>query len=237
MLNKPPPTIQRIIIIFLTLLFLSSCAAPKSPRILFIGNSYTYFNGGIDKQLQALAPHAATKSIPFGGYTLRDHLNSGAASQTIRQGGWDFVVLQDQSQTPVTDPVKFFEAVRDFDVQVHASGGITILLMTWERPDSVAYGVTTAALAAAYQKAGSELDIPVAPAGLAFAESLRQKPDLILYSQDGHPTLAGTYLAACVVYGMIFGRTPLGNPYSDRSISPELRDFLQGIAAQSLGYR
>jgi hypothetical protein len=230
-MNKPSPTLPRLIIFLLTLLLLSGCTSPKSPRILFIGNSYTYFNSGIDRQLRGLAPHIATSVIAVGGYTLRDHLNAGAATQSIRQADWDYVVLQEQSQTPVSDPQKFFEAVRDFDVEVRARGALTILLMTWERPDSINYGVTTANLAAAYQKVGSELDIPVAPAGLAFARSLSERPDLILYSQDGHPTLYGTYLAACVLYGTIFRQSPVGNPYSDRSISPEIRDYLQGIAA------
>ena len=230
-MNKPSLAIHRLIIILLALLLLTGCASPKSPRTLFIGNSYTYFNSGINKQLQGLAPHIATSVIAVGGYTLRDHLNAGAATQSIRQAHWDYVVLQEQSQTPVLDPQKFFEAVRDFDVEVRASGAHTILLMTWERPDSVNYGVTTANLAAAYQKVGSELDIPVAPAGLAFARSLSERPDLILYSQDGHPTLYGTYLAACVLYNTIFGESPVGNPYSDRSISPEIRDYLQRIAA------
>ena len=231
MKNRPGSFIQRVFFFCLVALFLAACASPKSPRILFIGNSYTYFNSGIDKQLQGLAPHIATSLIGVGGYTLRDHLNAGAATQSIRQAQWDYVVLQEQSQTPVLDPQKFFEAVRDFDVEVRASGAHTILLMTWERPDSINYGVTTANLAAAYQKVGSELDIPVAPAGLAFARSLSERPDLILYSQDGHPTLYGTYLAACVLYSTIFGESPVGNLYSDRSISPGIRDYLQGIAA------
>ena len=230
MKNKPVSFIQCAFIIFLVTLFLAACASPKSPRILFIGNSYTYFNSGIDQQLQGLAPQIATSVIAVGGYTLRDHLNAGAATQSIRQALWDYVVLQEQSQTPVSDPQKFFEAVRDFDVEARAIGAHTILLMTWERPDSVNYGVTTANLAAAYQKVGSELDIPVAPAGLAFARSLSERPDLSLYSQDGHPTMNGTYLAACVLYGTIFGQSPLGNPYSDRSIGPDVRDFLQKIA-------
>ena len=236
MVNKPTPLIQRVFGLCLALLFLASCSSSKSTNILFIGNSYTYINGGINKQLQGLAPTSASSLIAVGGYTLADHWKAGDALQKIQQGGWDYVVLQEQSQTPILDPERFFNAVRDFDVAVRASGAHTLLLMTWERPDSVNAGVTTENLAAAYQKVGSELDIPVAPAGLAFARSLRERPDLVLTSQDGHPTMYGTYLAACVLYGTIFGKSPAGNPYSNSSISPEIRDFLQRIAAQSLGY-
>jgi hypothetical protein len=226
----------RVFTICLASLILVACSSPASAHILFIGNSFTYVNGGIDKQLKGLAPGSVSSVIAVGGYTLQDHLEAGDALAKIRQRGWDYVILQEQSQAPVLDSEKFFNAVRDFDVVVRASGAHSILLMTWERPDSVNAGVTSANLAAAYLRVGSELGIPVAPVGLAFARSLHERPDMVLYSQDGHPTLYGTYLAACVLYGTIFGKSPAGNPYSDSNISPEIRDFLQRIAAQSLGY-
>lgn len=236
MAKQPVSIIQRFATLCLVLMVLAACSSHNSTHILFIGNSFTIINGGSDKQLKGLAPGITTSVIAVGGYSLRDHLNAGTASRRIRQADWDFVILQDQSQTPVLDPQKFFESVRDFDVEMRASGAHTILLMTWERPDSVGAGVTTEHLAAAFLGVGRELDVLVAPAGLAFSRSLEQRPDLILYSQDGHPTLYGTYLAACVLYGTIFGKSPVGNPYSDRNISPEIRDYLQKIAAQSLGY-
>jgi hypothetical protein len=236
MANKPTSAMQCVFILCLVFLFLVACSSPVSTHILFIGNSFTFFNGGVDKQLKGLAPDSSSSVIAVGGYTLRDHLNAGEALRRIQPGGWDYVVLQEQSQTPVLDSQNFFNAVRDFDVAIRATGAHTILLMTWAYPDSLRNGVTTENLAAAYLGVGSELGILVAPAGLAFARSLQEKPGLILFSQDGHPTLYGTYLAACVLYGTIFGKTPAGNPYSDRAISPEIWDFLQRIAAQSLGY-
>ena len=222
--------------ICLALFFLTSCGSRVTTHILLIGNSFTYFNDGIDKQLEGLAPSAAATRLAVGGYRLEDHWNGGDALQTIRKGGWDYVVLQEQSQTPVSDPTTFFAAVREFDAEIRKSGAETILLMTWKRPDSVQYGITTASLATAYESIGAELGIKVAPAGLAFARSLQERPDLVLNSQDGHPTMYGTYLAACVLYGTIFGKSPLGNPYADRSIPAEIRDYLQQVAAESLGY-
>jgi hypothetical protein len=207
-----------------------------STRILFIGNSYTYFNGGIDQHLEGLDPSSATQSIAVGGYTLQNHWNDGNALQTIRTGKWDYVVLQEQSQTPILDSGRFRLYAQEFDGAIKNSGAKTILLMTWERPDSVSLGVTTARLAAAYNAVGAFLGAKVAPAGIAFADSLRSKPDLQLYGADGHPTMYGTYLAACVVYATIFQHSPVGNPYADSSISSETRTYLQQIAAQSSGF-
>ena len=205
-------------------------------RILFIGNSFTYYNGGIDKEVQGLAPSSQTSSIAVGGYTLEDHWNNGAAARSIREGSWTFVVLQEQSQRPVIDPQDFSKFSGEFDGVIRASGAKTVLLMTWERPDSVAMGVTTANLASAYDAVGAQLGAEVAPAGLAFARSLLERPDMTLNSQDGHPTADGTYLAACMLYGIMFRQTPVGNGYAGAGVNSVDAAYLQRVAAETLGF-
>lgn len=240
-------SVLNVIIVVTALLALASCKGevsqkaevrPKpSMRILFIGNSYTFASGGIDKQLEGLAPSVETVRLASGGYTLEKHWGDGNALQDIRKGGWNYVVLQEQSQRPVieNEKDKFREFARMFDSEIRANGARTVLLMTWERPDSVRYGVTTANMSTVFNSEGAELGARVAPAGTAFARSLRERPDLVLYSQDGHPNTYGTYLAACVLYGAIFNKSPVGNPYSDKGISPETRAYLQRIAAETMG--
>jgi len=234
--KKANSFVRYIFVICLALVFFSACHRQVPKRILFIGNSYTFVNGGIDKQFEGLAPSTQTVSLAFAGFTLEKHLTNGSALQTIRQGGWDYVILQDQSQTPVINRKKFYDAAQKLDEEIRRSGAKTVLLMTWERPDSAAFGVTTDNLAAAYYAAGMGLGVKVAPAGLAFARSISEKPELVLYSKDGHPTMAGTYLAACVLYGTIFGRSPVGNNYFDKSIPKETREYLQRISFETLGY-
>jgi hypothetical protein len=214
----------------------ASCGSKPSSSVLFIGNSFTFFNNGIDKELARLAPSCKTSIDAPGGYSLEMHWNGGSARQAVRSGHYDYVVLQDQSQTPVINQAMFRQYADDFDQEIRRSGARTVLLMTWERPDSIIAGVTTANLASAYNAVGAELGAKVAPAGLAFAAALAERPDLTLYGPDGHPTMYGTYLAACVVYATIFDRSPVGIAYADKGISPDQRDFLQRIAAQSLGY-
>ena len=218
-------------------LSLSAChSAPPhlaAARVLFIGNSYTFINGGIPAQLEALDPTAVTVTEAVGGYTLQDHWNAGLALADIRRGGWSYVVLQEQSQTSVTGQGQFDAFVRMFDAEIRASGAKTVLLMTWQRPDSLGYGVTTANLAAAYDQIGSQLGARVAPAGLAFARSLAGRPDLTLNIGDGHPTMAGTYLAACVLYGTLFHRSPVG--IAAGAVGGGDRTYLQKVAAKTLG--
>ena len=235
----------RFALLICAALMLASCdqiTAVLKPRtaaskhILFIGNSFTDINGGIDNQLEGLAPDLQAQRIAPGGFTLENHWNGGAALATIRKGGWNYVVLQEQSQTPVIDQSKFYTYVEKFDVEARKIGARTILLMTWERPDSIRYEVTTANLAAIYSNVGTKLGVQVAPTGLAFERSHIVRPDLKLYLEDGHPTLYGTYLAACVLYATIYNASPVGNPYSDRSIAPEIKTFFQRVAAETTGF-
>jgi len=224
-----------LFIVCLAVFPLESCDSQPTTRILFIGNSYTSYNGGLDKQLKGLAPSAETECIAIGGYTLESHWNDSNTVRVIREGKWDYVVLQEQSQIPVINQKKFYNFARQFDGEIRRNGAKTILLMTWERPDSKQLGVTTDNLVAAYTSIGKELDVKVAPAGLAFARAIRDKPELTLYNQDGHPTVEGTYLAACVLYQIIFENSPVGNSYSEKSIPDEMRAYLQGIAVENSG--
>jgi hypothetical protein len=88
----------------------------------------------------------------------------------------------------------------------------------------------TAALAEAYTKAGNDNDALVIPAGLAFARALQQKPGLVLHASDKrHPSLAGTYLAACTIYAALYKKSPEGLGYT-AGLDADTAKFLQGVA-------
>jgi hypothetical protein len=212
---------------------LSGCGGHAGPRVLFIGNSFTAYNGGLDVELHDLDPSCTTSNVAIGGATLCRQWQLGLALKAIRGSHWDYVVLQEQSQTPVIDRPLFAQYAARFNAAIEESGARTVLLMTWQRPDSLMAGVTTANLAAAYRGVGATLGAKVAPAGEAFAAALLARPDIMLNQIDGHPTPAGTYLAACVVYRTIVGRSPVGLTYADPAVPPDVRAFLQGIAEQS----
>jgi hypothetical protein len=82
--------------------------------------------------------------------------------------------------------------------------------MTWARrhaPES------QAAITDAYASAGAELGAAVIPAGVAWERFLAAHPAPALHDKDGsHPTLAGSYLAACAIAATLFGERPLGVP-------------------------
>jgi hypothetical protein len=142
---------------------------------------------------------------------------------------FDVVLMMDCSQCPIHPRLKaaFHASARKSSETVRRNGANPAFLMTWayaDRPEM------TAQLAEAYTIAGNENDALVIPAGLAFAESLSGRADIRLHMDDkSHPTLAGTYLAACTVYAGLIGRSPAGLGY-DAGLGAATADHLQAAA-------
>ncbi|NNM28048.1 MAG: hypothetical protein HKO57_00880, partial [Akkermansiaceae bacterium] len=97
---------------FLILLPALLCAREPPRRILFIGNSYTGQIRNMLTRVVAASPHRAThlEFVTPGGKTLEFHAHDPPTLARIRNGNWDLVVLQDQSQTPALFPEKFLAA-------------------------------------------------------------------------------------------------------------------------------
>jgi hypothetical protein len=190
-------------------------ASPKPLRILFIGNSYTYVNmlPEMIRQMSLAAGDsrpAQYQMIAPGSCTLEKHWNDGAAAKAIAEGGWDYVVLQEQSLRPISDPASLFRFARLFDQQVRKTGAKTLFYVTWPRKRAPN---EQAQITAAYSTIAKELGALSCPAGPAWANLLKTRPDVELYQADGsHPSPAGTYLAACVFYDVLYGKSPVGLP-------------------------
>ncbi|WP_243472732.1 hypothetical protein [Winogradskyella sp. MH6] len=191
-------------------------------RILFIGNSYTYFNSSpelLKALIQEKHPEKVveTKLISDGGMTLAHHWKDNRALEAIQSGKWDYVVLQEQSKLGMAVMIdkdiffgqtnKFFEYARKFDAEVKKAGSKTVFMMTWsvkDRPNEQAI------LSHAYASIAKELDAIVAPVGLVW-DHVRSNPNINLYANDGnHPSTAGSYLIASTLYGTLLGEDPIG---------------------------
>ena len=193
----------------------TASVSTKPLRVLFIGNSYIYVNM-LPEMLQQFSvagkqcrPLEYRMVVP-GGYSLQQHWTNGTALHAIAEGGWDYVVLQEQSLLPVTDSTNMFYYARLFDQEVRKTGGKTVFYTTWARksaPDKQEQ------ITAAYSAIAKELNALIAPVGPAWAKVLKQRPNLEMYQVDGsHPSSAGTYLAACVFYNVLYGASPAGLP-------------------------
>jgi hypothetical protein len=180
-------------------------------NVLFIGNSFTARNdlpGMVSRLAAAAQKQLNFRLISAGGASLRMHWNKGEAPRAIRNGDYDYVVLQEQSTLPVKNAVRMRENVMLFDETIRAAGARTVLYLTWARKYAPQ---TQQSITSAYRTIGSEIGATVVPVGVVWQEALRQRGCPVLYDKDGsHPTLAGSYLAACVFFGTLFGKRPGG---------------------------
>ena len=198
--------------------------------VLFIGNSYTYYNSlaSIFRTLAAKAGYRVkVTEITKGGYTLEKFADpSDAEGKRVADaldeknaGKYDFVILQEQSKRPALDGGrnKFYDATRNLCERIRAIGAEPILYSTWARKegseDLGAEGWTvedmTWRLDAAYSAIGEELGVKVAHVGLAFFEVIGKSPETELYNADKtHPSATGSYLAAATIIATMLGLDP-----------------------------
>jgi len=182
--------------------------------ILFVGNSHTYLHH-MPRMLAGLtAAHRgcslAVDQCTGKGVSLKWHWQNPATREKITGQPWDYVILQDRSGGPLEDRASFDRHADLLGGAIRNHGAGTLFYMTWAGRDSPE---NQAALAEAYVDAARRLDAGLAPVGLAWQRSIREKPDLGLYHEDGrHAGPAGAYLAACVFYAVLFNTSPAGLP-------------------------
>jgi hypothetical protein len=186
---------------------MASSASLSGLNVLFIGNSFTARND-LPSLVETIATAAGEpfkhRLISAGGASLRRHWNGGDALRAIKSGGYDFIVLQEQSTLPIKNRQRMHENVRLFDEAIKSAGAKTALYLTWARKHAPE---TQAAITEAYQSMGREIDATIIPAGVAWEAFVREHDEPVLHDADGsHPTLAGSYLAACCAFIALFGK-------------------------------
>jgi hypothetical protein len=227
--------------------YLDASCSPLSrqpcTRILFVGNSYTYVNDlpSVFRRLaRAAGENVETTMVANGGETLAQHVSTADALATLNDSRWQFVVLQEQSEIPSIESFReteFYPAARSLVASIRADGATPVLLETWAHQSGwSAYGLDyqsmQSALDQGYSTIAGQLGVTLAPAGQAWQTAHRLDPSIGLWQADGsHPTLAGTYLAACVLFTRVFGRSPVGNSDSE-GLSARVVQTLQQAAIQ-----
>lgn len=178
-----------------------------SLKVLFIGNSLTYYNdlpGTVAGIATAAGDTIRVAMVAKPGYALIDHLTTGGeAEAAIRGDRWDFVVLQ---QGPTTLPVNRDSLIlwtRMFDPIIRSAGARPALYMVWP-PAGQAGGFV--AVRTSFQMAAASVNGVFLPAGAAWQDAWRRDAALGLYGPDGfHPSPLGTYLAALTIYERLTG--------------------------------
>ncbi|MBX2859566.1 MAG: hypothetical protein KTR17_12975 [Cellvibrionaceae bacterium] len=228
-----------------------TASAAALTHILFVGNSYLYYNDSLHGHVRRIAHELqpqlkgqlSYKSATIGGAKLEhhnlpwllNHHNLGLDKPFAA------VILQGASHETLSEKgrKRYKSVVADYAKHVRASGAQPYLYMTPAYAASHRRAKTgqTQVIAQATAEAAAAAEVPMIPVGLAFAEAYKRRPEIRLHKHfdASHPTLAGTYLAACVTYLSLYGGNlgPLTYTYFGE-ISPEMAAFLAKVAQDTV---
>lgn len=197
--------------------------SPESLDVLFIGNSYTYYNN-LPALLEEIAaadpsgPRIRASMVARGGACLEDHRAEESGLHELEDDAPDFVVLQGQStfcrvllvdgRYRVADAGSYRRHGRFYVEAIRESGSVPVLFGHWKREEAPAWDQW--AIDEAVWGLARETRARVAPVGDAFQIALRGDPGLELYDADhSHPAPTGSFLAAQVLYVVLTGRDPV----------------------------
>lgn len=238
--NKKKFSLTIIFILFSVVVFPDSpdlkgplTVNPKS--VLMVGNSFLYFNNGMHNPVRNLIKADPSfqedyqyRKITISGGSLTWHniksyiTNPFMGSFTFDKDNnlvkqekkqFDLAIMHDCSRCPITEGTKpMFHKVIDVHAKTLKKADIEpALLMTWAYKNKSSM---TKKLAKEYIDAANRNNILVIPVGLAFAKVNKDFPDIDLYTKDKrHPSRAGTYLGACVIFSSLYKKSPEGNTF------------------------
>lgn len=242
--------------VFLLLVFMSFFAFADNYKVLFIGNSYTEVNN-LPSLIQQVSQSAGdnisySASVP-GGCTFQNHLVQSMSY--IKQGGWDYVVLQEQSQLPSFPINQFMNESYPFAQQLCDSirkynpEAQIVFYMTWGRkngdqqnaqyfPVLGTYEGMDSLLYDRYMMMAEDNNAIVSPVGALWHYVRDNYPEIELYQSDeSHPSLIGSYAAACSFYSVLFRKSPLQittNCGVEDAIANTIRNAAQTVVFDSL---
>lgn len=212
-------------------LFSAISFCQDSVSVLFIGNSYTSVND-LPLTLSNLTTSKGDKifynSHTPGGATFQIQSSNAQVYQKIKSNPWDFVVLQGQSQEPSfpfeqvnSNTIPYAIQLAD-SVYANNSCSQALFYMTWGRQngdqqwDSInTFDKMNNRLYDAYMRIADSVRGSISPVAVAWKYIRDNHPTINLYQSDGsHPSVEGTYLAACVFYASIFRKSPVGASFT-----------------------
>lgn len=246
-----------LFLIFATLLL--SLSAQETKRVLFIGNSYTDVNNLpllVRQVAESTGNRLDYQSNTPGGCTFSQHCTNQSMTY-ICEGGWDVVVLQEQSQLPSFPQsqveTQCFPYAAQLVDSIYANNpdGEAMFYMTWGRKNGDSYNAQYFPVLGTYEGMDSMLyerymymartnDASVSPVGRVWRYIRNNHPDIELYqSDDSHPSMAGSYAAACTFFTMIYHASPIGVTYTadlDEDVALRIRQAVQDVVYDTLSF-
>ena len=224
-------------------------------EVLFVGNSYTYVNNlpNLVKEIAlSFGDTLVHESSTPGGSNFNAHSTNSQSLSKINQQQWDYVVLQAQSQEPsfspsqvASDTYPYAEILVD-SILANSSCTEPLFFMTWGRkygdqsncqfyPPVCTYTGMQKRLRESYLDMSFLHNASCSPVGLAWKKSIAIDSTIDLYSTDNsHPSIYGSYLAACTFYASIFKKSAVGSSYWPNAIDSATAYSLQEIGSNTV---
>ena len=187
-----------------------------------------------------------------GGSNFNAHSTNAQTLNKINQQQWDYVVLQAQSQelsfSPfqvASDSYPYAEILVD-SIFANSSCTEPLFFMTWGRkygdqsncqfyPPVCTYLGMQQRLRESYLDMTFTHNTSCSPVGMAWKKSIEIDSTLNLYSSDNsHPSIYGSYLAACTFYASIFKKSAVGSTYWPNAIDSASAYILQQIGSSTV---
>ena len=228
----------------------SSLSAQTTKKVLFIGNSYTASNdlaGLVDSLAIADGNDLIFSVHAPGGETFEKHTKNPATFAYIRQAKWDYVVLQEQSQIPSFSWSQFqkecvpYAKILVDSIRANNPCTIPVFFTTWGRRDGDSQWDSTNTftkmnnrLNDAYTYLAKVNGAHKIAVGFAFATVKEPGGGAVkfheLYDSDGsHPSMYGSYIAACMFYSHFFNTESTYNSFG-AGYASFYTDYMQGTA-------
>ena len=191
-------------------------------KILFIGNSHTYYNE-LPRMVRDLFASVGRRVEPVmqteGGKGILYHCERKDILFNVRHGDYDVIVMQDKASNFSAE--EFSQGMDTLaEKGLSRTGARRVLYMPWANRDKP---WEQAAMTEAYRAAARKHNAALAPVGEIWHPLLVQHPDLPLYRDDGnHATPLGSYLAACTIFYTITGRVRPLQPADDDALITRL---------------
>lgn len=185
---------------------------------------------------------------------MAQHLANPHSVEQIDKGGYDYVMLQDQSVLPTlngtADDAGMVENMGKMINRVRASSPESNIFveLTWGRklgnnnfgkyepylskyPQFYSsYDAMQNRLNEVMEAEVAQLGVNLHPLGYAWQIVMHERPDINLYYKDNHhQSYAGSYLSAAVAYLAIYGK-PFGDSTANGKLDAQIAAYLRSVA-------
>ncbi len=204
-----------LIIIFVNPSF-SQQEEKKAIRVLFVGNSFTYFFN-LPQVVSSMAASQGieiiTRQSTVGGSNLEEHWKEQKGTRTrklLDSLTWDYVVLNNHSTSAIDTPDDFMEYGTKFVELVRSKGAKPIIMQTWGYKSNP---LMIRPIMDGYEKLINTTNSAFVPAGELFMEARKWRPDLELFHDDKHPSSNGTYMLGLAFFKYFTGLSTSDIPF------------------------